>query len=198
MDRTSRSSSRSQPATTLLSPRARRAALIGQLKEVYFEGELDLVDTAIWFTKIARKDYAIGLNTTGNGLDDPDQPYFEHFACKSERNYTGYCNPEIEKLFPVQSPRARHREAQEDRVGDRPRAPRGRRAAGDHVEPPRRAAWHPYVKGFKPDGQQPLQWLALRGCLAGSLMLLKSLPRMTGEEKMGRVRSQKASEGFFA
>ena len=77
--------------------------LIGQLKEVYFEGELELVDTAIWFTKIARKDYAIGLNTTGNGVDDPDQTYFEHYACKSERNYTGYCNPEIEKLFPVQS-----------------------------------------------------------------------------------------------
>ena len=45
----------------------------------------------------------MGLNTTGNGVDDPDQNYFENFSCKSERNYTGYCNPEIEKLFEVQS-----------------------------------------------------------------------------------------------
>ena len=51
----------------------------------------------------ARKDYTVGLNTTGNGVDDPDQNYFENFSCKSERNYTGYCNPEIEKLFEVQS-----------------------------------------------------------------------------------------------
>ena len=72
--------------------------LIDQLKEVYFDGELDLVDTAVWYTKIARKDYAIGLNTTGNGVDDPDQNFFENFACKSERNYTNYCNADIEKL----------------------------------------------------------------------------------------------------
>jgi hypothetical protein len=28
-----------------------------------------------------------------------DQNYFENFSCKPERNYTGYCNPEIEKLM---------------------------------------------------------------------------------------------------
>jgi len=77
--------------------------LIDQLKEIFIDGELELVDTAIWFTKVARKDYSVGLNTTGNGVDDPDQNYFENFSCKSERNYTGYCNPEIEKLFEVQS-----------------------------------------------------------------------------------------------
>jgi peptide/nickel transport system substrate-binding protein len=45
----------------------------------------------------------VGLNTTGNGVDDPDQNFFENFSCKSERNYTGYCNPEIEKLMEKQS-----------------------------------------------------------------------------------------------
>ena len=60
--------------------------LIDQLKEIFIDGELELVDTAIWFTKVARKDYSVGLNTTGNGVDDPDQTYFEHYACKSERN----------------------------------------------------------------------------------------------------------------
>ncbi len=77
--------------------------LAGQLKEIYIDAEVDIIETAQWFPKVARKDYTVGLNTTGNGVDDPDQNFFENFSCKSERNYTGYCNPEIEKLFEVQS-----------------------------------------------------------------------------------------------
>jgi peptide/nickel transport system substrate-binding protein len=77
--------------------------LLGQLKEIYVDAELEIIDTSQWFTRVARKDYTVGLNTTGNGVDDPDQNFFENFSCKSERNYTGYCNPEIDKLFEVQS-----------------------------------------------------------------------------------------------
>ncbi|MEO8713987.1 MAG: hypothetical protein ABI369_03145, partial [Acetobacteraceae bacterium] len=36
-------------------------------------------------------------------VDDPDVVFFETYACKSERNYTGYCNPALEKLFHEQS-----------------------------------------------------------------------------------------------
>ena len=36
-------------------------------------------------------------------MDDPDQQFFENYGCGSERNYTGYCNPELEKLFIEQS-----------------------------------------------------------------------------------------------
>ena len=77
--------------------------LAGQLKEIWIDADVDIIETAQWFPKVARKDYTIGLNTTGNGVDDPDQNYYENFSCKSERNYTGYCNPAIEKLFDVQS-----------------------------------------------------------------------------------------------
>ena len=77
--------------------------LLGQLKEIYVDAELEIIDTSQWFTRVARKDYTVGLNTTGNGVDDPDQNFFENFSCKSERNYTGYCNPAIEKLFEAQS-----------------------------------------------------------------------------------------------
>jgi peptide/nickel transport system substrate-binding protein len=80
--------------------------LASQLKEIWIDAEVDIVETSQWFPRIARKNYQIGLNTTGNGVDEPDQNYFENFACKSERNYTGYCNPEIEKLFDVQSAEA--------------------------------------------------------------------------------------------
>jgi peptide/nickel transport system substrate-binding protein len=77
--------------------------LIDQIKSIYIDAELDVVDTAQWFPKVARKDYSLGLNLTGNAVDDPDQSFYENYACGSERNYTGYCNREIEKLFDQQS-----------------------------------------------------------------------------------------------
>jgi peptide/nickel transport system substrate-binding protein len=77
--------------------------LIDQLKDIWIDGELEPIETANWFPKLARKDYQIGLNNTGSGVDDPDQQFFENYGCGSERNYTGYCNPELEKLFVEQS-----------------------------------------------------------------------------------------------
>jgi peptide/nickel transport system substrate-binding protein len=77
--------------------------LIGQLKEIWIDGELDLVETANWNPKITRKDYMIGLENTGSAVDDPDQQFFESYACHSDRNFTGYCNPELEKLYQQQS-----------------------------------------------------------------------------------------------
>jgi peptide/nickel transport system substrate-binding protein len=77
--------------------------LIDQLKDIWIDGELEPIETANWFPKVARKDYQIGLNNTGSGVDDPDQQFFENYGCGSERNYTGYCNVELEKLFVEQS-----------------------------------------------------------------------------------------------
>jgi len=77
--------------------------LIDQLREIYVDAELDIVDTAVWFAKVARKDYAIGLNVTGNAVDDPDQTFYENYSCKSERNYTEYCNADLEHMFDQQS-----------------------------------------------------------------------------------------------
>ena len=77
--------------------------LIDQMKEIYIDGELDTVETANWFPKIARKDFQVGANLSGSGVDDPDAYFFEHYACGSERNYTNYCNPELEKMYQQQS-----------------------------------------------------------------------------------------------
>ncbi len=77
--------------------------LIDQLKEVFIDGELEIVETALWYPKMYRKDYKIGLNLTGGGVDDPDQQFYENYGCGSPRNYTGYCNPELESLFEQQS-----------------------------------------------------------------------------------------------
>jgi peptide/nickel transport system substrate-binding protein len=77
--------------------------LIDQLKEVFIDSELEIVETALWYPKMYRKDFKIGLNLTGGGVDDPDQQLYENYGCGSPRNYTGYCNPELEKLFNRQS-----------------------------------------------------------------------------------------------
>lgn len=77
--------------------------LIDQLKSIHIAGELEVVDTSIWHAKVARKDYTIGLNLTGVGVDDPDVALVENFTCKSERNYTQYCNPEVDKAIFAQS-----------------------------------------------------------------------------------------------
>jgi peptide/nickel transport system substrate-binding protein len=77
--------------------------LIDQLREVYIDAELDTVESATWFPKVYRKDYKIGLNLTGLGVDDPDAQFYENYACGSDRNYTGYCNPQLDKLFDQQS-----------------------------------------------------------------------------------------------
>jgi peptide/nickel transport system substrate-binding protein len=77
--------------------------LIDQLKEVYIDGELDTVDTSNWYPKIMRKDYALGLNITESGLDDPDPQFYENYVCGATRNYTGYCNTNVDKLVDRQS-----------------------------------------------------------------------------------------------
>jgi peptide/nickel transport system substrate-binding protein len=77
--------------------------LLDQLKRIYIDAELEVIETSNWHAKVARKDYQVGLNLTGIGVDDPDVVFFENYACGSQRNYTGYCNQEMMGLFKKQS-----------------------------------------------------------------------------------------------
>jgi peptide/nickel transport system substrate-binding protein len=77
--------------------------LIDHLKEIYIDGELDTVDTTNWYPKVMRKDFTVGAMVSENGLDDPDQQFYENFVCGAERNYGGYCNPEFDRLVHRQS-----------------------------------------------------------------------------------------------
>jgi peptide/nickel transport system substrate-binding protein len=77
--------------------------LISQLREIYIDGQLDPVDTAVYFPKVLRKDYAVGMSITETALDDPDQMYFENYVCGADRNYTGYCDADFDKVVEQQS-----------------------------------------------------------------------------------------------
>jgi peptide/nickel transport system substrate-binding protein len=121
--------------------------LIDQLKRIYVDGELDVIDTSVWFSKIARGEYSVGLNLTAAALDEPDVSLYENYACGSERNYTKYCNPEVEKLIDQQSREtdlAKRRslvwEVEKKLAEDVARPIIMHNVAG--------LCWQPYVKGF--------------------------------------------------
>ena len=77
--------------------------LIDHLKSIYIQAELEPLDSSVWYARLTRKDFAVGMNVQGTGIDDPDVQFFENYLCGSERNYTSYCNPELEKKFHQQS-----------------------------------------------------------------------------------------------
>ncbi len=76
--------------------------LIDQLKHVYIDGELELIDTPQYFPKIMRKDYTVALNLQTAG-PDPDPIVQLFYGCGSNLNWDGYCNPEMDKLIEQQS-----------------------------------------------------------------------------------------------
>lgn len=122
--------------------------LIDQLKTIHIIGELEVTDNSIWHAKVARKDYTIGLNLTGVGIDDPDVNFYENYKCDSQRNYTKYCNKNIEKLFDEQS--------KETDVNKRKKLvwEIERQLAIDVARPmishnKDATCWHPHVKGVK-------------------------------------------------
>jgi len=76
--------------------------LIDQLKEVYFDGELETIDTTVYYPKILRKDYTVALNNSQSG-PDPDPILDAFYRCGSSQNLNGYCNQEVDKLIERQS-----------------------------------------------------------------------------------------------
>jgi peptide/nickel transport system substrate-binding protein len=76
---------------------------ISHLREVYVDAELELVDTANYFPRIMRKDYKLAVEVSTGGLDDPDQKFYENYVCGADRNLTGYCDPETDRLIDAQS-----------------------------------------------------------------------------------------------
>jgi peptide/nickel transport system substrate-binding protein len=50
-----------------------------------------------------RKDYKLAVEVSTGGLDDPDQKFYENYVCGAERNLTGYCDSETDRLIDAQS-----------------------------------------------------------------------------------------------
>jgi len=76
---------------------------ISQLREIGIDAQLELIETANWFPRVIRKDYTIGVTVAEGGLDEPDQKFYETYVCGADRNYTGYCDAETDRLIDHQS-----------------------------------------------------------------------------------------------
>ena len=74
--------------------------------DIRFDAELDSIESSLYYGRVTRGDYSVALNLTGSAVDDPDVTLAENYSCKSERNYTKYCNPQVEKLIDEQSQEA--------------------------------------------------------------------------------------------
>jgi peptide/nickel transport system substrate-binding protein len=134
-------------ARNLATYRDPAAILADHLKEIWIDAELDLIESANWVPKLIRKDFVFGLSLVGSAVDEPDQNFTEYYSCGSPRNYTGYCNAELDQLVARQSmerdPEARRRQVWEI----------DRRLQADVVRPilfHMRAAtcWRPEVKNI--------------------------------------------------
>jgi peptide/nickel transport system substrate-binding protein len=122
--------------------------LIDQLKEIFIAGELDIVETANWNPKVTRRGYMVGLENTGSAVvDDPDQQLYESYACDSDRNFTGYCDRQLEDQF--------HRQSRETDQAERRQLvwdidkrlqEEGARPVIFHTRGA--TCWHPQVKGL--------------------------------------------------
>ena len=77
--------------------------LIDQLTRIYIGAELDLIEAAVWPVRLTKRDFTLALNLTGSGGDDPDIQFYENYVCGASRNFSGYCNPEIDSLIDRQS-----------------------------------------------------------------------------------------------
>lgn len=121
--------------------------LVDQLNKLYFDAELEIIESTIWFGRAARQDFTIAFNLSGVAIDDPDVTITENFACKSENNFTRYCNPEVDKLLDQQS-------------GERDRAKRKKlvweieRVLAEEIARPiishghTGQCWQPYVRNY--------------------------------------------------
>jgi peptide/nickel transport system substrate-binding protein len=61
------------------------AILLDQLKEIWIDGDLELVETANWVPKLIRKDFTIGLNVLGTAVDEPDVYFYQNYVSGSKR-----------------------------------------------------------------------------------------------------------------
>jgi peptide/nickel transport system substrate-binding protein len=136
-------------ARNLVTYRDPAVIIIDQLKKIHIEGELEIIDSTQWYARMTRKDYTLAVNGMGVSVDDPDGNIVENYQCGSERNYTQYCNAEVDRMLAAQS-----REMDRDKrrkivweiekllVEDTARPVIQFSVAGN--------CWHPHVKNYVP------------------------------------------------
>jgi len=74
-----------------------------QLRSIYIEGDIDQKEYTVFTSALIKGAYTLGFNRSGAAIDDPDVVLYENYTCASPRNYTRYCNREVEAMIEEQS-----------------------------------------------------------------------------------------------
>ena len=124
--------------------------VVNELKLVGVDITVKQLDSVQWYGITTRKEFQLGINISGYGVDDPDAILFENYTCTSARNYTSYCDEGVSRADRAAVAGARSEEA------PGPRARRSRRSSTEAGARPtvswgidHFAHW-PYVKNLVP------------------------------------------------
>ncbi|MCZ6788330.1 MAG: ABC transporter substrate-binding protein [Chloroflexi bacterium] len=122
--------------------------LSGELAKIGIRTTLELVESAALFPKVARLDYSIWGYWFGQTTNDPDEMWASYFLTDGSRNYLGYSNPEVDRLFVQQSLEldpveraSQNRQLEDIILADLPFAPT--------VDHKRTLGWWTQAHGFK-------------------------------------------------
>jgi peptide/nickel transport system substrate-binding protein len=121
--------------------------LVDQLNKVFFDAELEIIESTIWFGRAGRQEFSIAFNLSGVAIDDPDVTIGENFSCKSENNFSKYCNEKVEAMIAAQSAE-RDPEKRKQLVWDIERVLAEEIARPILYHGNAAQCWHPHVKGY--------------------------------------------------
>lgn len=75
-----------------------------QWQKIGVNATLDIQETAGAYSNLEKGSFGAFIwGTSGGTLDDPDAVYSEYFLCSAPRNYSRWCNPEVDQLYARQS-----------------------------------------------------------------------------------------------
>jgi peptide/nickel transport system substrate-binding protein len=74
-----------------------------QLGQVGIDASLQVLETASFYERLAKRDFEIYGGSYSTAVDDPDAIFGQNYLCNAGRNYSGMCVEEVEKLFLQQS-----------------------------------------------------------------------------------------------
>jgi peptide/nickel transport system substrate-binding protein len=74
-----------------------------QWEKVGIRATLDVQELGVLLDRMTRGDFEVGRGSFATYVDDPDTAFSIGYLCRSPRNYSQYCDPEIDALFERQS-----------------------------------------------------------------------------------------------
>ena len=79
------------------------ALVADQLRSIYIEGEIEQKEYVVLTGAIIKGAYTMVFERPAASVDDPDVVLYEGYKCASIRNYTKYCDREVEAKIDAQS-----------------------------------------------------------------------------------------------